>query len=105
MDKKTGYLLILTGVTVLVISAMMVVKTLYGEMGAPQLFKSETAITLTIASGTVNVPLPSMLNQAANLTVFFMGMFVLAGIGSKIGRLGVQLVHQPPPPKEAPPAK
>ena len=104
MDKKTGYLLLVAGVAVLLGSAALLLMTLYGGAQAPQLFKTEFAITLALSQGgTMNVPLPPHINTAANLSVFFITVFLLSVVGAKIGGLGVQLIKKPEPPKEAPP--
>jgi hypothetical protein len=100
MDKKIGYLLLTAAVAVLIGSAALLWMTLYGRLEAPQPFNTEASVTLALSQGgTVNVPLPPHINKAANLSVFFIGVFLLAGIGAKIGRLGVQLIHKPQPPK------
>ncbi|MCX5784972.1 MAG: hypothetical protein NTX59_04740 [Elusimicrobia bacterium] len=103
MDKKTGYFLLSAGVAILIGSAVLLVMTLYGRLQAPQLFKAEASVTLALAQGEVSVPLPPHINQVANFSVFFMAVFILAGIGAKIGRLGVQLIQKPQPPKEGSP--
>lgn len=102
MDKKIGYLLLLGGVAILVFSAALTVLTLYGGMQPPQLFRTDSALTVnTSIGGGMNVPLPPHINIAANLGVFFAAIFLLAVIGSRIGRLGVRLIHGPKPDKEA----
>ena len=98
MDKKIGYLLLTTGVAILIGSAALLGLTLYGKLSAPQPFTADAAITMALSQGnTVNVPLPPHINKAANLLVFFIGMFLMAGIGVKIGRLGLQLIQKPQP--------
>ena len=99
MDKKIGYFLLTTGTLILIGSAALLAMTLYGRLEAPQLFKAEASITMVLSQGgTVNVPLPPHINKAANLSVFFIGIVLLAGIGAKTGRLGVQLIQKPQPP-------
>lgn len=95
--------MLLTGVAMLIGCAALLIMTLYGRIEAPQPFKSETSITLALAQGAVSVPLPPHINQAANLSVFLMAVLILAGIGVKIGRLGVQLIQKPQPPQASSP--
>jgi len=101
MNKKTGYLLLLCGLGVLLASALMLWKIFYGTMQPPQAFSSESVITVAMPNGAaVNVPLPPHVNRFANLSLGFMLMFFLAVVGGKIGGLGVKLINGP----AAPPA-
>ncbi|MDO8804163.1 MAG: hypothetical protein Q7R35_07020 [Elusimicrobiota bacterium] len=106
MDKKIGYLLLVCGLGLLIASAVMLWKVIYGTMEPPQAFEGDSAITLTMPTGaTVNVPLPPHINRFANLSLAFLLMFFLVLIGGKIGGLGVNLINGPavnkePAPKE-----
>ena len=103
MDKKTGFLLLAAGAAILIGSAALLLLTLYGRQPLPQPFSDQASVTMALPQGgTMNVPLPPHINKAANLSVFFFGMAILAGIGSKLGRLGAQLIQRPQPPKESP---
>ena len=100
MNIKLGYLFLTVGIAFLIASAVLLIMTLYGRLSVPQPFTAEASITMTLSQGgTVNVPLPPHINKAANLSVFFIAMFFLAGIGAKIGLLGAQLVQKAQPPK------
>lgn len=95
MDRKIGYLLLLCGVSVLLVSSVMMWKVFYGTMQPPQAFSADTAITVTLPTGAaVNVPLPPHVNRFANLSLAFMLMFFLAVVGGKIGGLGTALINK-----------
>lgn len=94
MDRKIGYTLLWTGVAMLVFSAAPVILILLGKMQAPQVFSSETLITITTSlGGGMNVPLPPQATTAANLCAFFAAIFLLSVIGAKLGRLGIELLR------------
>jgi hypothetical protein len=103
MNKKMGYLLLLAGLGLMVASAVMLWRMVYGTMLPPQALGSENNITFAMASGmTVNIPMPPQVNRLGNLSLGVMLMFFLALVGGKVGALGVNLINGPsvtPPPK------
>lgn len=105
MDKKIGYLLLLCGLGVLLGSSVMLWRVFYGGMQPPQVFGMENTVTLTMASGmAVNVPIPPQVNRFANMSLAFMLMLFVAGVGSKVASLGAKLINGPAVQK-APPEK
>jgi hypothetical protein len=104
MDKKTGYLLILLGVCILLGSVWAMAGALYGRLPLPQPMHGEPTITISLSNGgTAALPLPPQLNQAGNMGFFFMALFFIAGVGMKLGRLGVALVKKDAPEKKEEP--
>ena len=98
MDKKAGYLLLVLGVGLLLGSAFMLWKICYGLMPGPQVFDINTSITVTLPQGaTASFPIPPQVNRFGNLSLAFMLMFFVAGVGGKIARLGVGLMKKPAP--------
>ena len=94
MDKKTGYLLLLSGVGLLFCSTALILLLLFGKFQVPQPFNMDTSVKVTLSTGgTADVPLPPQVNQAANFSIFFVGMIFLAGIGVRISRLGISLIQ------------
>jgi len=103
MGKKIGYLLLLCGLGVIIAGSVMLWRILYGSMQPPQTFNSETAVTLTLATGMViNVPLPPQINKFANLSLAFMFMFFLVVVGGRIAGVGATLINAPQPKEPAP---
>ena len=98
MDKKTGYLLLLLGVALILGSAGALVMTFYGGLPLPDLFKFDGNITLTLQGTPVTLPVPPHVNRAANLSAFLMFALLLAGAGARLGRLGVSLIKAPEAP-------
>jgi hypothetical protein len=96
MDKRIGYVLLFCGFSLLAAAPVMLWQMFYGAMQPPQAFVSESLLTLNMASGmAVTVPLPPHLNQAANFGLGALLMFFIAGVGGKIGSLGVRLINKP----------
>lgn len=92
MDKKIGYLLLLLGTALILGSVAALVMTFYGGLPLPDLLKFEGNLTLTLQGNPVTLPVPPHLNRAANLSAFLMFVLLLAGAGSRLGRLGISLI-------------
>ena len=100
MDKKTGYLLLVLGVAFIVGGAALMMMSFYGGLRFPQPFDMANDINITANNAAMSIPMPPQINKAANLSVFFMMIFVLAAAGAKLGRLGIMLIQKPQPVKE-----
>ena len=98
MDKRTGYLLLALGAAFIIGAAGLLLASFYGGVGMPQPFDMTGDITITLSSNaTMSIPMPPQINKAANLSVFFLLVFVLVGVGARLGGLGVKLINKEQP--------
>lgn len=87
-----GYGLLACGLAVIYASAVMTWRMFYGGMQPPQVFSGGAPLALTLPTG-MSVTLPPQTVHSADLALGFMLMFFLAGIGGRVGSLGVQLIN------------
>ena len=86
------------GVGLLLGSAFVLWKIFYGLMPGPQVFDINVPITITLPQGAAaSFPIPPQVNRFGNLSLAFMLMFFVAGIGGKIAGLGVKLIKKTAP--------
>ncbi|OGR44534.1 MAG: hypothetical protein A2X35_00275 [Elusimicrobia bacterium GWA2_61_42] len=104
MDKKTGYLLLLLGAAFIAGGAGLALASFYGGLPFPEPFALAGDLNVSSPNGAaVTIPMPPQINKAANLSFFFMLVFVLMGAGARLGNLGVKLIKEPPAPKDKTP--
>ncbi|MDA8242793.1 MAG: hypothetical protein M0025_01560 [Elusimicrobia bacterium] len=92
MEKKLGYGLLACGLGVIYASAVMAWKMFYGGMQPPQVFSGGAPLAITLPSGMA-FSLPPQAMHSADLSLGFLLMFFLAGVGGRVGSLGVQLIN------------
>ena len=104
MDKKTGYFLLALGVAFVLGGAALMLASFYGGLPFPQPFDMTGDISFTLSNNSVmSVPMPPQVNKAANISVFFVMVFFLAGAGVKLGGLGIKLIQKDRPVKDETP--
>jgi len=98
MDKKTGYLLLALGVALILGAAGLLLASFYGGLALPHPFAMSGDLTISGPNNTaMTLPVPPQINQAANMTVFFMVVFLLVIAGARLGGLGVKLINREQP--------
>ena len=119
MDKKTGYALLWGGVGIILYSLTMASKVFVGGLPPPALIDLKTlsipmpnlpvalpqdpqlpgGLAPAAESGPrmLSIPLDPQLSKGANLSLYVVFLFFVAGAGKKIADLGVKLINPAQP--------
>lgn len=116
-ERTTGYILLVIGIIIMVFATFQIIFVFTGKTDGVALFQyeetaqSETSSSLDINSllsqmqnsGSQGISMdqipnmqlidPKTLNQVLNLTVYYLIMQFLLGLGFKLSSLGVQLLR------------
>jgi hypothetical protein len=92
-EKTTGYILLISGLILIGISAFSVYQV-FTKQAPPINYFSLASISVNIPNASV-VELMSgkTMSDSANLTIHIILMSFLVGVGSKIASLGIQLLR------------
>ena len=101
LERIVGYVLLALGIVVMVFAAIQIVMVFTNKANPIEFFTSESIIMQQVESediggGSLSIPQlidPELLNNVLNMTVYFLIMNFLLGLGFKIANLGVQLVR------------
>lgn len=97
-EKVTGYLLLISGLIIITISAYIVYETFTGQRSPIPLISAQN-ISLDLASivpgqkGSLELFSAKDLNLLSNLTIQYLLMTFFVSLGFKVSQLGIQLLR------------
>lgn len=93
-EKISGYLLLVIGLIIILISAFQVYQVFTGAQ-APLSLSNSSGVSASLMPGTPPVELipAADINELANITLTYLLMTFLVTVGYKISSLGVQLLR------------
>ena len=93
-EKITGYLLLATGLLVMLYSASSIYLVFTKKAPPIQLFSGDGIKVEIPGSKTSSELIPAdQLNEISNLSAHYLLMSFLLGVGFKVGTLGIQLLR------------
>lgn len=92
-EKTTGYILLISGLTLILVCAYSVYQV-FTKQAAPINYFNLASISVTIPNASV-IELMSgkTMSDSANLTIHIVLMSFLVSVGTKIATLGIQLLR------------